>query len=668
MRDNYHDDLGEGLSFVLDVWGRHCQEGDFVFVSRKGPDGKWSDFPFKYDPELRQKLESWLKTNPPEEYDLYWCPLPFKKPRRKKEHVKGSALLWSDMDETNPGGLQDKPSVCWESSPGRYQGLWFLNKFLNPKEAEALNKALTYHIGADKGGWDLTQVLRIPGTINHKYHSLPKVRLVRSTDIIYQVDQLKWKTPQATPSNEPATIKEPSSITGKEVLAKYGKQIPRKVLKLLLADSATIGKRSDVIWYLEHKLHEIGLSPVEIIALIKDSVWNKYRGRSDEDTRLTTELMKIIEEDVKDAGHVEPIKSQEELSSSLGLVVESYDEVMANISSYPGWLIEGFWTRRSHGIVAGEPKSFKSTLVLDLALSVASGKPFLGMFPVKEKGPVLFIQNENADWIMRDRMEKIIAHKKLGGSVEQVNERELVVTFPQNLPLFFVNQQGFVLSDPIHQKVLEKALQELKPILVILDPLYLMFDGDINSAKDLNPVLNWLLELKNKYNTGILLVHHWNKGGMSSRGGQRMLGSTTLHGWVESAWYIAVKGESTTEKEVEPDAVSKVSESPVSVVIEREFRAAGTYPKIDLTLKLGEFGDPLYEVEVETHQSGGRKAVSEIKNQIIETLRMKTEPISARRLAEEVGIGRRAVKYALDALSREGKVRVSKEGVVLNED
>src|SRR3546814_13518964 len=41
---------------------------------------------------------------------------------------------------------------------------------------EELNRRLTYHVGADHGGWDLTQVLRFPGTKNYKYRSQPKVR------------------------------------------------------------------------------------------------------------------------------------------------------------------------------------------------------------------------------------------------------------------------------------------------------------------------------------------------------------------------------------------------------------------------------------------------------------------------------------------------------------
>ena len=46
-------------------------------------------------------------------------------------------------------------------------------------------------------------------------------------------------------------------------------------------------------------------------------------------------------------------------------------------------------------------------------------------------------------------------------------------------------------------------------------------------------------KLKTDYKTSVLLVHHYNKGSAGEeRGGQKMLGSVVLHGWVASAWYI----------------------------------------------------------------------------------------------------------------------------------
>ena len=44
---------------------------------------------------------------------------------------------------------------------------------------------MTYTLGADKSGWDLTQVLRVPGTRNYKYPGGPTVEVCLVTDEIY---------------------------------------------------------------------------------------------------------------------------------------------------------------------------------------------------------------------------------------------------------------------------------------------------------------------------------------------------------------------------------------------------------------------------------------------------------------------------------------------------
>jgi len=649
---------------LIDLWRLHCDDQDRVFVSCKDPQsGQWQDKPLVFGDELENQLITWFRQRPPERYDLYFCPLPFAGDRRIKTNVKGSKLLWSDMDEVNPQEVPIKPSVHWLSSPGRYQGLWELDQFLDKHQAEEVNKQLTYHIGADKGGWDLTQVLRVPETINHKYRDKPKVGKFSFTNKKYGLGDLGLSD-----SDNGRSDTSPADVTSdpNKIISMYRDRIPRKVLNLLFAKHADVGKRSDIIWYLEHKLHEIGLSPDEIITLVKHSVWNKYSGRADENIRLHAELTKILESSFEESTPAEGPQVKEEAEPP-GLVLESFKDMLVNLRSYPGWLVEGFWMRRSHGIVAGEPKSFKSILSLDLAVSVASGAPFLNQFPVFERGPVLLIQNENSEWIMKDRLEKIIYNKELGGRAK-VKNGKLKVRFPADLPLYFINQQGFLLGDPIHQAVVEQMVEKYRPLLIVLDPLYLMFDGDVNHAKDLNPVLNWLLKLKNEYNTGIMLIHHWNKKKGGARGGQRMLGSTTLHGWVESAWYIGVSGSQNDSEGGEGDTdeeITKTEGTPVSLTVEREFRAGGTRPKIDLTLQLQELGDPGYDIKVRKAAKPHHSVTPEMENQLLGLVEMNKSGISERGIARDTGFSRRAIKYIVEKNIENGTLKHTRTGIVV---
>src|SRR5205823_3134507 len=68
---------------------------------------------------------------------------------------------------------------------------WKYTHAIAPERAEQLNKRFAHALNADKGGWDIGQVLRYPGSINHKYASKPQARLVSvRDDVTYDPDWL----------------------------------------------------------------------------------------------------------------------------------------------------------------------------------------------------------------------------------------------------------------------------------------------------------------------------------------------------------------------------------------------------------------------------------------------------------------------------------------------
>ena len=280
------------IEFLTNIWDYTCQEGDIVFLSTKSQRGTWKDHSLEYRRGIRKHIKEWLIDNPAETNDIYFCPLPFRGKKRRKELVNGVNILWSDIDEGSP---KIKPTILWESSPGRLQGLWFLSgDTMHPEDAAELNKSLTYYMDADKGGWDLTQVLRVPGTLNHKYESLPEVRVLD-----YDLSRTYTKGSIAKRIGKPelratAPTAEKLGPTFEQIFSKYRRRIPTKVKTLLTQKHVTQGKRSDIIWYLENKLSESGLSAPEIMTCIKASAWNKFKGRGDEDIRLKSEMSSSI--------------------------------------------------------------------------------------------------------------------------------------------------------------------------------------------------------------------------------------------------------------------------------------------------------------------------------------------------------------------------------------
>jgi hypothetical protein len=134
----------------------------------------FSQFFYRYPDELDQAVE-WIEENR-QGYgmDIYYCPHLLKRPERKKEFALPSLVLWADLDECHPKNLgkfgEPKPQLVLQTSEGRWQAYWILKSAVKPEVAEEFNHriAVAYRdFGCDQGGFDLTQLLRVP-TLNWK--------------------------------------------------------------------------------------------------------------------------------------------------------------------------------------------------------------------------------------------------------------------------------------------------------------------------------------------------------------------------------------------------------------------------------------------------------------------------------------------------------------------
>jgi hypothetical protein len=149
---------------VIEAWWQR-QPGSLVCLSAKS-NGAPRDFFFERD-EI--DVEAFLDDHSDE--NCYFVPHLFKRPRRIKENAVPPKGLWADLDEIDPVALGVlEPTVAIRSSPGRFVGLWLTDQVAS----EALNRRLTYHVGADRSGWCFTKLLRLPGSCNRKYSSAPR--------------------------------------------------------------------------------------------------------------------------------------------------------------------------------------------------------------------------------------------------------------------------------------------------------------------------------------------------------------------------------------------------------------------------------------------------------------------------------------------------------------
>jgi hypothetical protein len=136
--------------------------------------------------------------------------------------------------KTAPGWGQIKGSLGRQVGPDQNvtpnQAYYRLSRTVPPAQGAELNRRLARALGADPSGWDLTQLLRVPATVNHKYEGQPAVRLVASTSAEYAPEQLDQHLPRLPAQSH---VREVS--TGSLPLPPVGSDPPIPLTRLALA-------------------------------------------------------------------------------------------------------------------------------------------------------------------------------------------------------------------------------------------------------------------------------------------------------------------------------------------------------------------------------------------------------------------------------------------------
>ena len=513
----------------LDLLRRNYAEDDLIpfGVNKKFYNEKHSEDRFRRDfEEYKYKIKlipSQVKALR-DKYDLYICFTPVKDGKRIKPNAQDSFIIAQDIDGV-PIPEDLPPSYYWETSPGKYQGVWILDNKVTPQEQEIINRKLIAKYGFDPCGADIVHFYRIPGTRNHKYASTFSVSgmqgkgtVYRKRDIIKHLKDVDITTSVVT-DDEPIEYKE---YDLEELLLEYS---------VKQAYGNTLGSdRSEWAWNIESKMFINGASKEEVkfVLLNAPDYMAKFTDKT-VDAEVNRVYAKIKAEDREIAEELETKpKELKRLDRGSDGIVRFEDTEIRGKKPQKGkvnikrvdeiepfdptdfWLIEDLWENNSVGVIGAPSKSFKSTLTLNLACAVATGKPFDGR-EVKQ-GAVLIIQGEN------------------NLSMEQ--HKIYSITGETELPIYFVDDN--ITMDQIFK--LKSSIIELGIKLLIIDPMYLLFgSGDINKHQDIVFRLEMLSVLSKKTNCSIMLVHHSRK---LERGAKiqtsDMYGSAFIEGWYES--------------------------------------------------------------------------------------------------------------------------------------
>jgi AAA domain len=225
------------------------------------------------------------------------------------------------------------------------------------------------------------------------------------------------------------------------------------------------------------------------------------------------------------------------------LAVSSYGEVVARVAAAgePRWLIQGLWPADAYGVLAAQEKAGKTWAALDLAVSVASGRPWLDHFACPSPGPVLVFLGEGGERATVRRIEAIATAK--GVDPGQLAD-QLRLCF--RVPRLAAPGAGSELA------AIQAELDAHPAALVVLDPLYLAAAGASGSnLYDMGAVLQAIQGVCQAAGCALLVVTHWNKTG-DGRGADRISGAGP------AAWARVICSVSIQHRASDPDGASTV--------------------------------------------------------------------------------------------------------------
>jgi len=316
--------------------------------------------------------------------------------------------------------------------------------------------------------------------------------------------------------------------------------------------------------------------------------------------------------------------------ASLDLYAKRYAEMDEQ------WLIKDWLVDKSVTFVVSPPESYKTWLLLDLAVSVASGAPFMGVYEVAHKGSVFIIQQEDAPAALLERIT-LIAQSRFN-LMPEVDEGELSFGMMPDLPIYFHTSRKLKFGDLDILKDIEEHIVNLRPSLILIDPLYSATDGANNYMADLANQMMILKDWRDKYGCSFVIAHHSRKSASSDD----MLredawGSQFINAFLEAGWQIRRDPKKLQDNQIFLRRHSKVTGNKPTVTV--EFNISTNYPF-------------MYQPKV--HEE--RTELAAAATQVDITSVIKKVSMSQAEIARETGYSKATVSRQIRQLIRTGVV------------
>lgn len=180
------------------------------------------------------------------------------------------------------------------------------------------------------------------------------------------------------------------------------------------------------------------------------------------------------------------------------------------------WLVKGWIPDSELVFLVGPPKKKKSFLTVELSVALSTGSRFMGIEPARI-GPVVFMNLEDPPRTTNARFDLLLANKVGMGERDTTLRRDDIhVMLPG--PFSLQSQQDI--------DALVNIIQEIRPVLVVIDSLYCcmdMSDWGVSGVVSIKALKKVCVD----FEVTIVIVHHSKKG--ATRDAEGLLGSQLLN-------------------------------------------------------------------------------------------------------------------------------------------
>lgn len=472
---------------------------------------------FKWPEQQGDLVQHILKLRSDKE--VYFSPVLFKSPELKKENVYGTKYIWAEFNGETPSAeaLKDFPSPSFKirtSQPGHEYWFWHLQFFEKEmSKIEDLVKRVAHHLKADLSAWHYECVFRPPSTIHHR--SGLSTFLFENTDVIHAAEVF-LELPDPPKYLTEDNFRDIPSV--QEVVAMH--KWSREDCQFFYKKEIPVGKRFSALTRLTHVCAEMGMENPEILAILMnaDGRWKHFSDRKPEQRKAR--LIALI-------NHVRSLKPVEAYrDTKTDYPFFNFTDFMATEVEVK-WLMEPFIEEAGMTMVAGDSNVGKTRFTLRWAIHAALGRDYLGWKcprPLK----VAFWSLEMSHGPLKKFLESLTS---------DLNEEEIKMLGENFFPCPIGHSVH--LDKSAQQPKAKRLIHAIEPDVIIIDSLGVAVQDDIENAKVVNTVLEFVnKEIRQDIGAAVVWIHHHRKHGSGRPSEDDLFGSVYLRNQMSSIFTL----------------------------------------------------------------------------------------------------------------------------------